>query len=117
MTRDMKATMPYIHYSNPIWDKPRTIWGAAEEGLQYEYSDRLWQWDRAKAEDASKKAAKKAGKAFTPKYIQEFLKVLLGEPVELLHIKGGVNTNGYTYYIYGFRVKEKAVKKKKVSSE
>lgn len=105
MARNMKDVMPYIHHSNPRWNKLQTIWGEAEEGIQYEYSDRLYQWDREKADKASKEAVEKAGEAFSAKRIQTYLSLYFGRKVELVQVQGGVNTSGYTYYLYGFRFK------------
>ena len=104
---NMKATFPYIHYSNSYWNTARTLWGAKEKGILYEYSDLIWQWDHNKAEQSSKTATEKLGQGFTPEWIQLFLTLYHEKPIELRHVMGGVNlSNGYNYYVYGYRIKE-----------
>ena len=103
VNRKMDASFPHIHYSDSYWNVARTIWGAEEKGINYEYSDRLEQWDYAKAENARKQAWEKH-KKFNPAYIQEYLTLYYDKPVLLCHVMGGVNIgNGYNYYVYGFK--------------
>lgn len=100
---DMEASFPYIHYSNPYWDKEHTIFGAKELGLEYQYSDRLEQFDYDKAKKARIDASKKHPK-FNAAYVQEYLTQYYGKPIILRHVIGGVNrSNGYNYYVYGFK--------------
>lgn len=107
VNHNMKATFPYIHYSNSYWNEARTVWGAEEKGLSYDYSDRLQEWDYKKAE-AARKAADEKVKGFTPEWIQLYLSLYYGKDVELRHVMGGVNvSNGYNYYVYGYRIKDK----------
>jgi hypothetical protein len=47
-------------------------------------------------------------KGFTPEWIQLYLSLYYGKDVELRHVMGGVNvSNGYNYYVYGYRIKDK----------
>jgi len=58
---NMNVTMPYVHYSDDYWNKARTVWGVEEKNLNYDYSDRLYQWDYDKAEKSFDEATKQCG--------------------------------------------------------
>lgn len=40
-----QAQWAFPHYSDPMWNEPQTVYGAAAAGLNYNYDDRLRQWD------------------------------------------------------------------------
>lgn len=95
------------HYSDERFSRGRehTLFGATEEGLSYEYSDRLWQWDYGKARDSRAHAAEHSGfRDNSPGWWEAWLSYYHGKPISLRHIIGGVNvSNGYEYYIFGFK--------------
>ncbi len=101
---NMKASLPHPHYSDGYWNKAQTVWGAEEEDIHYDYSDRLYQFDYDKADKSSKEATKQLGNGFTPEWVQLYLTLYFGKPTEIRHIMAGCNlSNGYAYYVYGYR--------------
>lgn len=90
------------HYGWPSFSySPVTIWGHREAGLIYDYSERLIQWDQAKAKAAEEQATAKFGETFTPKRIQFYLSEYHGKPVVLRHIMAGV-VDSRPYFVYGY---------------
>jgi hypothetical protein len=87
--------------------KTHVIYGKREEGLSWDYSDRLWQWDSDKA----KKSAELARQKFTPRtanYYQEYLCQYFDEKIVLNCIIAGVNvSNGYSYLVFGYKREDK----------
>lgn len=79
------------------------------DGLHYDYSDRLLEWDREKMLSAIEHAdavtgAKDWRAKKTARYIQEYLRFYYGKPIQLVHVIAGVNrSNGYPYLVYGTR--------------
>jgi hypothetical protein len=93
------------HYTNPHYNQARTIYGGEVEGLEYEYYDRMWQWDYDKAETARKTACETVKNVHSAKWYQAFLSAYYDRPVDLVHILAGFNlSNGYPYQVFGFRV-------------
>jgi hypothetical protein len=95
------------HYSDRRFQsgKEHTLYGRQEPGLHYVYSDRIWQWDYAKAERASAAATEAHGPIVsTPQWYETYLSAYFGIPLDLAHIIGGVNvSSGYEYYAFGYR--------------
>jgi hypothetical protein len=61
------------HYTNERFRHAQTVWGHKEEGLCYNYSDRLSQWDYA-ASDAAREKVKASGlDGRTPRALQLYL--------------------------------------------
>ncbi len=91
------------HYTDKRFDQPQTIFGQECEGLAYDYSDRLWQWDY----DKSEAAAKAANESATPKtcrWYEAYLSAYFSRPIEIKHIIAGVNrSNGFPYNVFGYR--------------
>lgn len=88
-----------------------TIFGAPQEGLKYDYSDHLANWDRDKSARSYAAAVEKYPlspppyKKVSVELVQEYLSLYFGEPVEVMHIVSGVNmSNGYPYQVFGYRV-------------
>lgn len=84
------------------------------DSLHYDYSDRLWEWDRPKMKAALTHANTALDvsdldwqKKATARYIQEVLRFYHDKPeLELVHVVAGVNRgNGYPYLIYGTRTR------------
>jgi hypothetical protein len=99
-----------IHTS---WDseqakKERTIFGNKEEGLFYNYSDRLYEWDYKKTTSAYEYAALVA-KPKTAKFYSAMLSYFHdGAEVSLRHIIAGCNrSNGYSYLVFGYKYESK----------
>lgn len=94
------------HYSDPIWKEAQTLFGREDRSIRdYVYSDRLWQWDYEKTEQAFKVAnEQKDVVRSSARWIEVALSHFLGQPVEVLHVMAGVNlTSGYPYWVAGYR--------------
>lgn len=98
----------YTNWNSQQADKERTIFGAKENGLFYNYSDRLDGWDYEKARRGNEYAALVA----TPKTARFYAAMLSyfhdGAEVELRHIIAGCNrSNGFPYLVYGYKYEQK----------
>jgi hypothetical protein len=94
------------HYSDSRFNKPQTIFGKEEKGLGYDYSDRIWQWNYDKADQATKHANTKQT-PHTANWYQEYLSFYFDKPVILKHILAGVNvSSGYPYLVFGYKFEE-----------
>lgn len=106
---DRKQVLQYWdpHYTNPIFrDGDQTIFGEERDGICYDYSDRIVQWDYKKADEA----ATVANQYETPRtaaWVELYLSYFYGEDCTVHHIVAGVNrSNGYPYRAYGYTMKE-----------
>jgi hypothetical protein len=89
--------------------REHSLYGQKEDSLHYVYSDRIWQWDYTKAQQASGHAKSVHGPTQTPEWYETYLSYYLGIPVDLEHIIGGVNvSNGCEYYVFGYREREES---------
>jgi len=101
LCKSLDQKLPYPHYSAPIWDTPRVVYGS--ENAKHDdgaYSDRLMQWDGDKYLEAWKVVTADKG---TSRAIQEFLSNYHGYPVELTCVIYQTNrSSGYTvaYYMW-----------------
>jgi hypothetical protein len=92
------------HYSDNRFKNDQTIFGKEEKGLGYDYSDRICQWNYAKAEAASKKATEDGFTRRTARWYQAYLSNFFDRKIVLKHIIAGVNrSNGYPYLIFGYK--------------
>lgn len=95
-------TMP--HYSDDRFRREQTVYGRAEKGLVYNYSDRIWQWDYKKAEEATEIANKSKFKLRSARWYEVYLSAFFGKPIQIKHILAGVNvSNGYPYCVFGYK--------------
>jgi hypothetical protein len=95
------------HYTDERYRHPQTIFGTKEDGLVYNYSDRIVQWDYAKAEQASKAATASGAAHHTARWYQAYLSAYYDQTIELKHILAGWNwATGYAYQVFGYRVKD-----------
>jgi hypothetical protein len=95
------------HYTDSRFDKEQTIYGKAQKGLSYDYSDRLWQWDWDKAQNAWQSVKDANVNKHTQRGHEMYLSTYFDKPIELRHIIAGINrSNGYSYLVYGYRDKE-----------
>ena len=77
--------------------------GYVIEGLNYDYSDRLREWDSKKSDQAWKDAK---GENYTAAKHESYLCNYLSKDIELVHLIAGINhSNGYPYLVYGYRDK------------
>jgi len=82
------------------------LWGEREQGCDAVYSDRLAQWDSAKA-----KAARDAVSEFGSRYgywgkegTSKYLSAYFGKPVEAVAVAEGCNvSSGFPYWVFWFR--------------
>ena len=102
------------HYTDKRFDKEQTIFGKpieegsfGHQGLDYVYSDRIWQWDYNKAKRASQHANDTTGKTGHNKscrWYEIYLSYFFDKPVVIEHIIAGVNrSNGYSYCVFGYK--------------
>ncbi len=92
------------HYTEKLFNKPQTVFGKEEKGLEYVYSDRLWQWDYAKAQSAGEIANTSGTTRHSANWVQKYLEAYYDRPVYVGHILSGVNvSNGYPYWVVGFK--------------
>lgn len=105
-TNDKNTTLAHSHYSDPAYDgNGAIIFGREVKGMQWEYADRLRQWDYDKA-DASWEAAKEAiGNTNTAAAVESYLRHYFDDGnLELLCIRTGTQQfNGYPWFAYGFK--------------
>ena len=95
---------PHYRHDMPMFEQEQVVFGKREDGLYWEYSDRLWEWDRKKAEDSWKIASEAGHVKGSANAIQAYLSAYFGKPVDLVCVISGVNRgNGYPYNVYGFR--------------
>lgn len=95
------------HYTNEYFKTARTIWGKEVKDIFYNYSDRLFQWDYAKHEEAFKTAKEEIGNTNTARFFQKYLSLYHDKPVQLNHILAGFNlSTGYPYRVYGYKFVE-----------
>ncbi len=102
------------HYTNDRFRTPQTVW--IEKGVKldehgyvrgvtnYEYSDRLWQWNWEKANTARDVIDSKLD-SHSAAYIQEFLRYYYDDKsIVLVHVLAGFNiSSGHPYQVYGFK--------------
>lgn len=103
------------HYSNSQFDTDQTTFLApgyrlepdyirSVKGIAYDYSDRLWQWDWNKADQANKAAREQHEQTNTAAFCETFLRLYFDKPnLVVVHLISGVNrSNGYPYVVYGY---------------
>jgi hypothetical protein len=109
------------HYTDTRFRQEQSIFVASQKhlvehyghdtvsGAWYIYSDRLHGWYPQDQLDSADQAARDSGAhPYSARYKEVFLKTLLDQPnLELVHIVAGVNrSNGYSYLVYGYIIKE-----------
>lgn len=93
-------------YTDDRFKEAQTVFGKKGKGLDYVYSDRLWQWDYDKSEEATKIANANDLKSRTCLWYECYLSAYLDKEIEIKHILSGVNvSNGYPYYVLGYKNK------------
>jgi len=80
-----------------------TVFGKGEEGITYEYDDRIMQWDYHKHEKAILHANSKVEEETKTWYV-EYLNFYYDKKIDLRHILQGCNrSNGFPYLVFGFK--------------
>lgn len=74
------------------------------KGIEYNYSDRIWQWDWEKARQAQEQTRELYERNDSGEAIEHFLRLYFDDnELELVHIMSGVNrSSGYDYQVYGY---------------
>ena len=71
--------------------------------VQWVYSDRVYQWDRSKA-DKAHTIALKDGSYPSVRYMRAFIREFYDGKYECVVVAGGVNlSSGYEYFVFGMR--------------
>jgi hypothetical protein len=71
-----------------------------QPGLNANYSDRLWQWDREKADRLWRQYVDTRWESASAAQLSAFLSAYHGQPVEVVALAEGCNqSNGYPYFI------------------
>lgn len=95
------------HYSSTQVDygkREATIWGAAEDGLFYNYDDRLPNLGQEAMERSADKADESGAAKGTAKWWEVRLSDLYGHAVELRHVVAGANASSWhPFLIFGTR--------------
>ncbi len=110
------------HYTNERFRKPQTVFllrgRYPQDGYvphaEYNYSDRIWQWDWDKCDKAREAVNAKGLDGNTAAWHEAWLRIVLDDSkLNLVHILAGVNlSNGYPYHVYGY-IKSKPDENKK----
>ena len=99
----LKLSPHYLH-DMPTFRSDQVVFGKEEDGLNWEYSDRLWGWDWDKAKAAWQKSIDECHTKGSADQVESFLSLYFGKPVDLVCVISGVNRgNGYPYNVYGFK--------------
>lgn len=113
-TNSKTETLAHPHYSDPRFNTGggAVIFGQKQDGLDYEYDDRLMQWDYEKHQAAWETAVSQHGKQQTAGRVETYLRHYYNDDgLELLVIIAGARMdNGYPWYAYGFRRSKKDTK-------
>lgn len=108
-TNDANQPLPYPAWTDERFFEEQTVFGGHEDGLTYEYEDRLCEWDGEKAREAKGVANMKAGPR-TARWYSAFLSAYHGRAVVVKHVTVHINrSNGYPVYCLGYG--DKQVKK------
>jgi len=82
----------------------RTVYGAKEPGLHYDYNDRIVEWDYEKSKSAWAIAKETGAQPHTARLLNAYLSAYFDKPVVIRHIIAGVNrSNGWPFCVYGYK--------------
>lgn len=104
-TQDLDARMAYAHYTDDRFKEAQVVYGRKEKDLSWDYSDRFYGWDYQKAKAAAEYAVSQGSHGRTARFSLLFLQYFFDDPnLELVCVMTGFNvSNGYDYYVYGYR--------------
>lgn len=96
------------HYTDDRFNREQTVFGKPSKSpyghghLEYNYSDRLWQWDYDKSKRSSEIASASSAPLKSCLWYEAYLSAYFSRPVTIEHIIAGVNhSNGFAYCIFG----------------
>jgi len=102
MVSRRNVRLAYPHSTSERFRTEQTIFGRKKEGLTYEYSDRLRQWDALKYQEGIELAEV----SLTPQRSADYFEILLShyydKRVRIEHILAS-HSDGYAYWVFGFR--------------
>lgn len=113
---DSPITHMQPHYTDDRFREPQTVYLATGynvdkqqryptvEGATYNYSDRIWQWDRNKADAANKASLEKGFHRDSAARFEVYLRLYFDKPtLKLVHVMAGFNVaTGYPYQVFGY---------------
>lgn len=80
------------------------VFGAVADGLRFDYSDRLSEWDRRRNSICFRRSARKGEPKYTANRISRYLSYYFNRPTVCKCIIAGVNRgNGWDYRVYGYQ--------------
>ncbi len=98
------------HYTETRFKTAQTVFGEPSKSpyghkdLNYDYSDRLWEWDYNKAKLSSETATATDATPKSARWYEAYLSAYFDKPIEIVHILAGYNvSNGYPYAVFGYR--------------
>lgn len=103
-TNDKNRVLAYSHYSDPAFKKEAVIFGEKRDGLDWDYADRLRQWDPEKSKSAWETAVREHGDKRTAARIETYLRYYYDNPdLNLVCVISGTQPfNGYPWHAYGY---------------
>lgn len=109
-TSSKTAQLEYAHYTDDRFKRAQLVYlGCSPDelkSLSWDYSDRIYQWDYQKANDAAA-IASKSHQSRTAAWAEAFVAHCYDDKVELKAIATGFNlSDGYDYFVYGYTTKE-----------
>lgn len=96
--------LEYPSYRDDRFRKMQALYGQEEAGLEYNYDDRLMQWDY----EAHKRGVEAIEKGnWTAAKVEKYLTAYFQKPVEIRYVGGMANlSSGHPVYVYGYKFKE-----------
>jgi len=92
------------HYTEDYFKEARVVFGSKENGLGYDYDDRLWQHDYEKHEKAWEEACNSKFTKYSANFYEFYLSKYFDKKVHLGCVMAGVNrSNGYPYVVFGYK--------------
>ncbi len=92
------------HYTEEEFKHPQTIFGSKSQCLHYVYSDRIWQADYKKSQQAAAKANASGADLHTCRWYEVYLSEFFGKKIVIDHIMAGCNlSSGISYLVFGYR--------------
>jgi len=107
--KDRPLTEP--HYSSPLYKNGRTqnLFGEETDDLTYQYSDTLQFQNYEKWQQGQEQAKAQNLERNSVLYFECVLSSVLGRPIEIGCVLGGVNVgNWFPYWIFGYKTAKEA---------
>jgi len=104
--------IPKPHYSDENYKNVQLLYlkngdqSHLSSGLEWVYSDRVYRWDREKAEKANEIALKETSYP-SVRYMTAFIREFYDNKYECLAVAGGVtHSSGYEYFVFGIKANQ-----------